>query len=402
VLILGGGIAGLWTLDELRRRGFNCLLVERTALGDGQTIWSQGIIHGGLKYTLAGLMNPAAESIREMPAVWRACLAGTREPDLSGAPLRADHCHLWQTASLASRVGMIGARAGLRVAPVMLEKRERPPPLRDCPGVVARLDEQVIDPAAVLRVLAARHAGFIVRADATCTLSNAMAAGPSTKPRNPLVTCHLDSGARSLTLAARHLILAAGGGNAALRASLGFAPRRTQVRPLRMTLVRSPTLPILNGHCVDGAKTRLTITSARDAGSRTVWQIGGDLAERGVSVSPAELIRFARSELLATLPGLDLSRAEFAIYDAPRAEAATGEGVRPDDAAVIEEGPVLTLFPTKLALAPRAAEMIARHLENPTARHFSSGPPTALSLAPVFDPPPVATPPWEAAMWSSA
>ena len=53
VLIFGGGAAGLWLLDELARRGDRVLLLEAVRPA-GQTIASQGIIHGGLKYTLQG------------------------------------------------------------------------------------------------------------------------------------------------------------------------------------------------------------------------------------------------------------------------------------------------------------------------------------------------------------
>jgi len=62
-VIFGGGAAGLWILDELRRAGLAILLLEggRRGLGSGQTIASQGIIHGGLKYTLAGLLTPSAD-----------------------------------------------------------------------------------------------------------------------------------------------------------------------------------------------------------------------------------------------------------------------------------------------------------------------------------------------------
>src|ERR1700733_7712281 len=81
VLIFGGGAAGLWLLDELRRRGARVLLLEADRLGAGQTIASQGIIHGGLKYTLQGGLTPSAMQIREMPGVWRDCLAGRRLPD---------------------------------------------------------------------------------------------------------------------------------------------------------------------------------------------------------------------------------------------------------------------------------------------------------------------------------
>src|SRR5438105_3474875 len=104
-LIFGGGAAGLWLLDHLSRRGDHVLLWEAGRLGQGQTVASQGIIHGGLKYTLQGLLTPAAREIRDMPGIWRQCLAGERAPDLRNTRLRSASCHLWRSDSLRSRLG---------------------------------------------------------------------------------------------------------------------------------------------------------------------------------------------------------------------------------------------------------------------------------------------------------
>ena len=112
LIIFGGGVAGLWLLDEAVRNGYSAILVEASALGSGQTVASQGIIHGGLKYTLQGLLTGSATAIREMPLVWRECLAGQRQPDLTDTPVRSDYCYLWRTESVSSRLGMIGARFG--------------------------------------------------------------------------------------------------------------------------------------------------------------------------------------------------------------------------------------------------------------------------------------------------
>ncbi len=64
-----------------------------------------------------------------------------------------------------------------------------------------------------------------------------------------------------------------------------------QTRPLHMVLVRGE-LPHLNGHCVDGRTTRVTITSDTErsetsAAGRTVWQVGGQIAEIGVALDGA-------------------------------------------------------------------------------------------------------------------
>ncbi len=47
ILIVGGGIAGLWLNARLRRAGYATVLVESASLGGGQSVKSQGIIHGG-------------------------------------------------------------------------------------------------------------------------------------------------------------------------------------------------------------------------------------------------------------------------------------------------------------------------------------------------------------------
>lgn len=389
VLLIGGGIAGMWTLDALRRRGIRAALVERDALGAGQTLWSQGIIHGGLKYTLAGLMNPSAEAIRDMPALWRACLAGEREPDLRPATIRSQHCHLWRTDTIASRVGMIGAKMGLRIRPVGLVRDERPAVLRDCPGEVARLDEQVIDPGAVLAALAKHSAGRIVTGEVVAAEKNGdawvvrVAAGHEQRLR------------------ARAIVLTAGNGIPALRRMLNLDPGRAQTRPLRMALLRGPaeSLHPLYGHCVDGSRTRVTVTSATDRAGRRVWQVGGEVAEVGPSMrDPLEFLRHARAELRAAIPGLETPECAWSFYDAPRAEAATATGRRPDDAAVITEGRVITAWPTKLALAPRAAERVIESLEALGLNGAGEpDPPGAFGSAPE-----VSVPPWDAGVdWFS-
>ena len=90
-LIFGGGAAGLWLLDTLRQRGYSALLVEAHALGAGQTVASQGILHSGLKYSLKGLLSAAAREARDMPELWRRCLQGKAQPDLQQSEIRSEN-----------------------------------------------------------------------------------------------------------------------------------------------------------------------------------------------------------------------------------------------------------------------------------------------------------------------
>lgn len=63
IAIFGGGIAGLWLANLLRQRGFSCVVLEAGTLGGGQTLLSQGILHGGLKYALGGTLSSESEAI---------------------------------------------------------------------------------------------------------------------------------------------------------------------------------------------------------------------------------------------------------------------------------------------------------------------------------------------------
>ena len=92
VVIVGGGIAGLWLLARLRQLGYGTLLIESEQLGAGQTLCAQGIIHGGAKYALHGRVSDSATAIAEMPALWRRCLNGEDEMiNLRGARMLAEH-----------------------------------------------------------------------------------------------------------------------------------------------------------------------------------------------------------------------------------------------------------------------------------------------------------------------
>ena len=404
VVIFGGGAAGLWLLDELTRCGSNAVLLEAHALGTGQTVAAQGIIHGGLKYTLQGWLTNSATSIREMPAFWRECLDGRREPNLSAVRRRSDECFLWRTDSLSSRLGMLGAQFGLRVAPQAVSSADRPEILRGCPGTVARLPEQVISSVSLIEVLATRNHRRLLKVDPAQVAFDCSAPGEVTSIRiGDDITLH--PGAVAFT---------AGAGNSALRRSAGLVGEAMQRRPLHMVMLRGRRLPIFQGHCVDGAKTRVTITSEMDSSDRVVWQVGGQIAEDGVAWDQHTLLTRTRDELHAVLPGIDLSTVEWSTYRVDRAEGIVPGGKRPESVQILREGNCLTAWPTKLALVPKlVAELIEQmetgHLKSQISNFKSqiSNLKSELSnrkselastnLPPDWPRPTVALPPWEAA-----
>jgi glycerol-3-phosphate dehydrogenase len=358
-VIFGGGAAGLWLLDKLRRHGFSALLLEKNALGCGQTVGSQGILHGGFKYSLKGLLTASATAVADMPQRWRQCLAGRRQPDLSAARLRSDFCYLWRTASLRSRLGFRGARVGLRLRPTALPRPQWPHVLENV-GDVMRIDEQVIDPRAFLEALHAHHAAWTLKIDTADGLDVDCRAGGQVES---LCLRHPDDG-RRLTLRPRWIILTAGEGNAALRKLFCLDPQAMQRRPLHMVLARGD-LPTLNGHCTDGARTRVTVTTAVATPGQTVWQIGGQVSEDGVGMELDQLAAHARDELSQAIPGLGFDGLQWASYRVDRAEARTAGNRRPDRECVEHEGNVITAWPTKLVLVPALARRIFEMVGRP-------------------------------------
>jgi hypothetical protein len=297
----------------------------------------------------------------------------------------------------SSTLGMLGAMVGLRVKPSAVEPEERPAALRECPGSVARLDEQVIDPVSMLHELSTRHRDVVLKVDLRHGLEIRDGA------ERPIVSVIEPRSGDLLDLAPGTIVLAAGRGNDSLRRMCGLPNEVAQMRPLHMAMVRfaAATSPgAINGHCVDGARTRVTVTSSEDTAARVVWQLGGQIAEDGVALDGPALIARAAEELRAVMPGttmeLALPPAEWATYRVDRAERRTTGAGRPDDAQLLRDGRILTAWPTKLALAPRLAELVIAALP-PAEAAFDE------ERVAAWTRPLVALPPWEqATQWSRA
>lgn len=380
-LVVGGGVAGLFTLDALVRAGRHALLLERRALGTGQTTSSQGILHAGVKYALGGTAGDDAREAAAAAATWQAMLAGTGQPNLTGLRTLASHEFLWRSSGILGVAGMLGARLALQTRPEAVAEAERPAWLQGVRGDILRLGEAIIDPRDMVERLARLHASRLALGEVT---------GLRTVGDEGQVDAVL--GKDPVRIEAGQIFLCAGEGNEGLLAMAGLAHEEPmQRRPLRQAMVRG-ALPWVFGHCIDGAKTRVTITSDEVA-EGVVWHVGGELAERGSNAAEAPFLIEARRELSACLPGVDLRQAEFASYLVQRAEPRTSQGRRPASVHVARHGPIVTVWPVKLVMAPRAAEQAVR-LSVTRARGAQDRWPDAAPR------PGVARRPWEEATWT--
>ncbi|WP_037026751.1 NAD(P)/FAD-dependent oxidoreductase [Pseudomonas saudiphocaensis] len=353
VLIVGGGVAGLWLNARLRRQGFATVLVEKAALGGGQSVKSQGIIHGGTKYALSGALTGASEAIADMPRRWREALAGTGELDLSGVRLLSDAHYLWSPGTLAGNLTSFFASKAVRSRVGQVKGDELPPALQhpQFKGKVYRLSELVLDVPSLIARLGELAGGSLLAAEQVEPLHE----------DGELVGLRIDG----REVRAQRIVFSAGGGTAELLAALGLQQPAMQRRPLHMVMVKAPTLKPLYAHCLGGgSKPRITVTSHPTADGEWVWYLGGDLAEAdGVARAEAGQIAAAKKELAELVPWIDLSAARWATLRVDRAEPAQSSLARPDNAFLAEQGRLLVGWPTKLALSPDFADRVLAALE---------------------------------------
>ena len=132
------------------------LLIESGRLGGGQTLASQGLIHGGLKYALSGLPSPASEAISAMPERWRACLEGRGEMGLTGLEPLSRHYYLFAAESGLGPLAAFLASKLLHGRALPLQAQDFPPflPPDYFRGKVYRLDDFVLDPRQLTERLA--------------------------------------------------------------------------------------------------------------------------------------------------------------------------------------------------------------------------------------------------------
>jgi hypothetical protein len=283
---------------------------------------------------------------------------------------------------------MLGAVTALAVKPVALTDEETPAALAPCPRPIYQLEERVIDPCDFARVMLARNQGLIWKIDRDGGLRFDRTDGE----RDVELTVRATERDASLKVCARHVVLTAGAGNAALGEAFGLPPHSMQRRPLRIGLVRGD-LPAVNGHCIDGATTRVTVTSDVDSSGRTVWTLGGQVAEVGAGMSPQAFLHHAKAELTAALPGWQKSPVEWASYAIDRAERSTDDRTLPGDVQIVRAGRALVAWPTKLVLAPRLAQQVVARLELAPAANWQSWRGAIDEFR--WPAPEVALPPWE-------
>ena len=392
IVIFGGGIAGLWLLSRMQSEGYDSILFETNALGGRQTIDSQGIIHGGLKYALKGSVGRDSQNIANMPNRWRQCLNGDGEIDLTGVSVLNDSYYMWSDGGMKSRLKSYLGSKSLRGRIDLVEEGLYPEFFRESSvkGALYKLPDFVIDTVSLLKKLVS------TKNDRLFSLTGCdykfYSEGQTLEQQ-----LQIEVNDKTVNIKADLFIFCAGEGNQELISKATLSNIEAQARPLHMVYLRKSKLPEIYVHCIGNdfnLTPAVTVTSHRAQNGDIIWYLGGEIAESGINKSKGEQI-FAAQELMKnTFPWLNLSNAQWESFYINRSEANIQSSFRPDDAVVKEEKNVLVAWPTKLTLVPSLADKVLEYAAGVRKRPPGKNIPTA-ELQSIFEKPPFASARWD-------
>lgn len=388
ILIIGGGIAGLWLHYRLNQTGYHAILIDQSALGGGQTFSSQGIIHGGAKYTLSGLISKSATAISDMPDRWRDCLKGEGEVDLSQVKILSPYQLMWSTGQLSSKMTAFFSSKALSSRMLPLKGKQRPYFFqhKKFQGKLYQLQEPVLDIPAVVSCLSQKWPQRIFQ----LSPNTEIIFNVQNKTRPSLL---IDD---EIKINAQQYVLAAGEGNEQLLNMLAFSSPKMQRRPLHMVLAKGKNLPPLYAHCI-GASARpvATITTHQHSDGELVWYIGGNIAEQGVDKSRKDQIAHTQGVIAEILPWANIKNTTWTTHRINRAEPLQKDFLKPDTAFLKSINNIHIAWPTKLALAPDLSDRIITQLKKQNLAPGGHHDTDISELTDLIKPATVAKPLWE-------
>ncbi len=353
IVIFGAGIAGLWSFNRLKSLGYDVLLLEMDTIGCGQTIASQGIIHSGLKFSLAGKVNKLAKSISAMPDLWREALDGDKNSkvgvNLSSAKVAATSQQLLiPSGFMGGLTKLVTQRAlGNNVHDVLQEDWSEDIKDSGFKGSVVFMDEPVLDIPSVLRALAQPYKECIKK------ISTEQAQSPFKFLKDNNITTKqiiFTSAANNHDIAHSH------SHNKGLE---------TQKRPLLQGMIKNAPFPLFAHLVGTSDKPVASITTHKTSDGSLVWYLGGAVAERKKENDPTDVYNAAIKAFKTYLPNIDFSQIEWDVLPIDRIEGKSKtDSWMPDTPTIHHTDEALYCWPTKLTFAPMLSDMILTDLQN--------------------------------------
>ncbi len=358
VVIVGSGISGLWLSNMLHNKGFSTLVIEKYAMGDGQTLNAQGIIHNGTKYTLNGNLPKEANIISDMPRRWRNSIKGKSDINLSGIKILSEAQYLIANEGKHPDFSSFSNsdESENRVKNID-DKVSFPEVLQNDSfnGKVFKLEEFVIDVKSVLeklsentKTLQCKFKGDYIRWD------------------EDFNTMGITIPNQYINITSQLILLAAGEGNDELIKSLpeNIHLPETEVIPLHMVYMSSKDIPALYAHFLgEGTTPRLSVTTHSFKG-KPIWYLGGHLAEVGAKMTSSELIQLAKKEVTTLMPWVDLKSSKWATHYINVARPVQRNLSIPDRAYTSLYKNLGIVWPISLSLLPNLEDQISEWIEN--------------------------------------
>jgi glycine/D-amino acid oxidase-like deaminating enzyme len=370
VLIVGGGIQGLWLLGALRREGCQALLVECRALGGGQTCHSHVYVHQGYLYREA--QAALATRLHDVNRLWNDWFAAHLAVVRGHMP---SHYGFSNPADAAQKV-LLWDALGLRIEHVTTP----PAALRSSAATTLfRTPETCLVGESLIDQLRAGNdaAMGLVRSVERIEVRGGMHGG-----RIEEVEVVGDPG-HAMIIRPRAVALTAGVGNQVLL-DLAAAGRRT-LKPLMEDLqqIRKGHMLVAKGRRADLEPLTgvfpdlggLFIVSREIAEEDAVVWLVSDNRSPPVGTADDWIAWDAERWLERVLVNLERlapvffrgaaapARFSWGVYEAPKSEGRQS-GSLPDDARVERCGldNLWTIWPTKLTLVPRVTEIVVEQM----------------------------------------
>ncbi len=380
IVIFGAGIAGLWAFHRLKLMGYDVVLFEVSSIGGGQTIASQGIIHSGLKFSIAGKINNLAKSISAMPEHWRAALNGSGEIDLSATTINATSQQMLIPKGFMGNLTNIITRKALGDSVQKLPREQWSNELKNSGfnGSIVNMGELVLDVPSLIRALADPYKDSIRK------ITREQAAEPFKFLSDNNIT-------------AKRIIFTSAGSNEKIATNNNHDKGlKTQKRPLMQGIIKNAPFP-LYAHLIGKTdKPVASITTHKMSDGTLVWYLGGGVAERSTNSNPEEVYSAAKKAFKSYLPNIDLSNVEWSVLPINRVEGKSNtDSWMPDTPTIHHADNVLYCWATKLTFAPMLSDMILKDLEK--ADITPSNKISDFSFLPEVE---YAKTPWDKAKWT--
>ncbi|MEZ4743336.1 MAG: FAD-dependent oxidoreductase [Bdellovibrionota bacterium] len=391
IVIVGGGIAGLWAYRLLWDKGYKPLLLEKGELGGAQTLASQGMVHGGQRYQLQGKASEHGNHIAKMPALWQTCFQGQGVIDLSNVKFLSQNQYMWSPGGLASQVAAFMASKSMNSKVQALKSSELPDLFRCAPsfkGKVYRMNECVLDVKSLLKAVIGPYKSHLKKAEVKSI----------ERTSEGKICLTLSESRERIAIEADSVCFTAGIGNEVALQNLQLEAEgsKSQRRPLKQIMIKGVSKPCY-AHCITtDPRPRVTITAHPDSMGTYTWYLGGIVAEYGVSRSDDEAIANAKKEVAQLFPWMDWTSKEWSCLYIDRAEPFFDKGFFQSGPELLSEENVAIAWPTKLTFAPAIGNMIVDWVQNLNAV-ISEKDDTLLGVLSCAE---VGLYPWEVCPWS--